>query len=51
MKKRMSRVERKKKEYFMAAMRTWCNVVMTAIGIIGFIFTLLIYHKVYFNGN
>ncbi len=47
----LKRAERKKKEYEMAVVRTVFNVVAAVIAVVGLLFTILIYHKVYFNGT
>lgn len=41
------RTERKAKEFEMATIRTIFNVITGVVAIISFIFTMLIYHKVY----
>lgn len=52
------RIERKKKEYQLAVIRTtWSRIngLINVIGLItaitGLFFTLLVYHRVYFNGK
>jgi len=49
--KNMSREERKRSEYKMAVMRTVWNTVNGIVAVVALLFTLLIYHKVYFNGG
>lgn len=46
-----NRTLRKKREYEMAVIRTVFNVVAGVVALIGLLFTILIYHKVYFNGG
>jgi len=45
------RQTRKQKEYYMALVRTIWASVQGILALIALIFTLLIYHKVYFNGG
>ena len=42
------RIERKKKEFSMAVIRTVFNVIGGVAALIGLVVSLLIYHKVYF---
>jgi len=49
--KALKRTERKAEEFQMAVIRTVFNVVAGVVAVIGLVFTLLIYHKVYFNGG
>ena len=46
----VKRQARKEKEYEMAVVRTVFNAVTGVLAIISFLFTLLIYHKVYWGG-
>lgn len=47
----MNRVMRKKKEYRMAVLRTLCNAICTVITALSFLFTMIVYHKIYFGGE
>lgn len=47
----MKRLERKKKEYEMAVWRTIFNIIGGIAAVLGLMVTLLVYHKVYFNGG
>lgn len=49
--KKMNREERKQKEYHMAVMRTIWNTINGLVAVISLLFTLLIYHRVYFSGH
>jgi len=48
---KLSREERKEREYRLAVIRTIWNVINGLVASLSLLFTLLVYHKVYFNGG
>lgn len=46
-----SRPKRKESEYKMAVIRTIFNVIGGLAALVGLMVSLLIYHRVYFNGG